>query len=478
MAAARQPPTASGPPPARPRARWRRTAGRLLILATLALVVRTWLVQGLFVPFQVASGSMADMLYGPHRQVICAECGHRFACASDLQPVRPRAICPNCDSRQNDLAAQPDVVGDRLLVDKLTYSLRPPRRWELAAFRHPHEPGRILVKRVVGLPGESVQVRDGEVYIDGRLQRKSLFAQRAVAVLVHDANHPPPKDLPPRWDDDQAGAGWGSADGRFVHPSTPGATSIHWLTYHHWRRTPGLADPIQEGPLVNSRGYNQTRLPRAENVHPVPDVMLSFHLVRVSGQGQLLAWASDGRDTFQVRMEPTQGGGYEVRHNGRSVGLDGPRKMPPWKDDLHVEVSLVDRQFLLAFDERPAVVYPYEETAPAVRPPSEPLAIGSRGLGVELRDLRVYRDVYYTHPVGGKGRWGLEEPFVLGPEEYFVLGDNSPISEDSRTWPEGPAVPRHALIGRPCLIHFPARHLALGRWHIQVPDASRIGYIR
>jgi len=477
MAAARQPPTAPGPGPATARAQWRRTAGRLLVLATVALVGRTWLVQGLFLPFQVASGSMADTLHGPHRQVLCGECGHRFACATDVRPASPRAVCPNCDARENDLAAQPDVVGDRLLVDKLTYSLRGPRRWELAAFRHPHEPGRIVVKRVVGLPGESVQIRDGEVYADGRLQRKSLFAQRALAVLVHDANHPPPRDLPPRWDVDEAGAGWASAHGRFAHPSIPGETSIHWLTYRHWRRTPGLAEPIREAPIVNFRGYNQTRLQRAENVHPVADVMLSFHLVRASGEGQLLARASDGRDTFQVRMEPTAGG-FEVRRNGRPVGLDGPRNVPPWKDDLHVEVSLVDHQFLVAFDGHPALVYPFEPSGPRVKPPSRPLAIGSRGLEVELCDLRVYRDVYYTHPVGVKGRWGLDEPFPLGPGEYFVLGDNSPISEDSRTWPEGPAVPRHALIGKPCLLHFPARHLALGRWQIQVPDAGRIGYIR
>jgi len=477
MAAARQLPTASGPRPPRARYRWRRTAGRLLLLAMVALVLRTWLVQGLFIPFHVVSGSMADTLRGPHREVICAECGHRFACASDLRAVSPRAVCPNCDCRENDLAGQPDVDGDRVLVDKLTYSLRPPRRWELVAFRHPREPSRILVKRVVGLPGESVRIRDGEVYVDGKLQRKSLLEQRALAVLVHDANHPPPSGLPPRWDDDLAGAGWGSADGRFAHPSIPGETSIHWLTYRHWRRTPGLTDPTQEAPIANYRGYNQTRPQRAENVHPVADVMLSFRLVRALGEGQLLVWATDGRDTFQVRMEPPQGG-YEVRRNGRPVGRDGPRKMPPWKEGLHVEVSLVDRQFLLAFDGHPAVVYPYEPTGPPVKPPSGPLAVGSRGLGVELRDLRVYRDVYYTHPVGVKGRWALEEPFRLGPDEHFVLGDNSPVSEDSRTWPERPAVPRRVLIGKPFLTHFPARRLALGRWHIQVPDAGRIGYIR
>jgi signal peptidase I len=205
--------------------------------------------------------------------------------------------------------------------------------------------------------------------------------------------------------------------------------------------------------------------------------MLSFRLARAFGEGQLVVKATDGREEFLVRMEPRRSL-YEVHRNGQPVGPGGRRRMPAWTGDLQVEVSLFDRQFVLAFDGHSAVVHPYEATEPVGKPTPRPLAIGSQGLGVELRDLRVYRDVYYTHPVGVKGRWGLDEPFHLGPDEYFVLGDNSPVSEDSRTWPHGPAVPAQALVGRPLLVHFPAEHLDLGLWDIQVPDPGRIRYIR
>lgn len=46
---------------------------------------------------------------------------------------------------------------------------RPPARGSVAVVEHPHRPGFWMVKRVVGLPGERVDLRDGRVSIDGRL---------------------------------------------------------------------------------------------------------------------------------------------------------------------------------------------------------------------------------------------------------------------------------------------------------------------
>jgi signal peptidase I len=56
-------------------------------------------------------------------------------------------------------------VGDRLLVDRLVFEWRDPRRWEVVVFRGPD--GIAYVKRIAGLPGETVQVVDGGVEING-----------------------------------------------------------------------------------------------------------------------------------------------------------------------------------------------------------------------------------------------------------------------------------------------------------------------
>ncbi len=64
-------------------------------------------------------------------------------------------------------------VGDRLLVNKLSYHFHSPRRGDIVVFKKPADdttPGITdLVKRVVGLPGETISARDGQVYINGRL---------------------------------------------------------------------------------------------------------------------------------------------------------------------------------------------------------------------------------------------------------------------------------------------------------------------
>ena len=462
------------------RSRLRHTVERLLVVLLAALVLRTWYFEGLFVPLKVSSGSMAGTLSGLHREMVCGDCGHRFDCGSDVRPVSSRAVCPNCGYARNDLGVPPDIAGDRLLVHKSIFAIRLPRRWEVVAFRHPHQPGKVCVKRAIGLPGESVRIRDGDVYVDGEIQRKPPARHRAMAVLVYDANFPPGRDpsMPPRWEDDGPGSGWGSANGRFAHASTPGEESIDWLTYRHWVRLPGADGKVREAPITNQCGYNQTPSARAENVHPVGDVLLSFRLVRAFGQGRLLVELTDGREQFRVRIDPRRRC-YEVLRGGRPLDPSGREKpLPQWTDELLVEASLFDRQLLLAFDGRRAVAYRYAAAEAGPNPTSRPLAIGSQGLGVEIRDLRVYRDVYYTGPPGLDGRWGLDEPVRLGKDEYFVLGDNSTISRDSRTWPEGPAVPARLLIGRPFVVHFPSRPIDLGRWHFQVPDPGEIRYIR
>lgn len=454
---------------------------RLALVLVAVLAWRTWYLEGLIAPCPVSSGSMAETLLGTHREVTCGDCGHRFVCGAELRPVRFRAICPNCGYADNHPQAQPILAGDRLLIDKSIFQFRRPRRWEVVAFRHPEHASRTVVKRVVGLPGESIQIRHGDVYVNGQIQRKTLRQQRALALLVHQADCQPSLDpVPPaRWRGGKQSR-WIPAGGRFVYPRIPGKRAHDdWLVYGHWRRVAGRPGRVRRCPVADLSSYNQTRPRRDEEVHPVGDLLLSLRLVRTLGRGRLLIRVSDGAEEFRVRIEPGgDGHQYEVLRNRRPVpGASG--RLPPLGEGLRVEVSLFDRQFLLAFDRRPVVTLPYEPSRGLRQPSPRPLAIGSQGgLEVEICDLRVWRDVYYTHPIGVQGRWGLDEPVRLAEDEYFVLGDNSPVSEDSRTWPGGPGVPARLLVGKPLLVVFPARPMSLGGWKFQVPDPAKIRYIR
>ena len=57
--------------------------------------------------------------------------------------------------------------GDNLIVDKLSYHFREPERFEIIVFPYRHKENTYYIKRIIGLPGETVQVKDGYVYING-----------------------------------------------------------------------------------------------------------------------------------------------------------------------------------------------------------------------------------------------------------------------------------------------------------------------
>ena len=67
--------------------------------------------------------------------------------------------------------------GDNLLVDKLTYRFRDPKRYEIVVFPYKYEENTYYIKRIIGLPGETVQVKNGEVYIDGEILGEDYGAE-------------------------------------------------------------------------------------------------------------------------------------------------------------------------------------------------------------------------------------------------------------------------------------------------------------
>lgn len=66
--------------------------------------------------------------------------------------------------------------GDVVLINRIVYDARKPKRGEIIAFRpNGNENAHYCIKRVVGLPGETVQIKDGKVYIDGKVQKKNIY---------------------------------------------------------------------------------------------------------------------------------------------------------------------------------------------------------------------------------------------------------------------------------------------------------------
>lgn len=69
--------------------------------------------------------------------------------------------------------------GDYLIIDELTYRFRQPERGEVIVFRFPKNEKNFFIKRVIGLPGETVKIQDGQVTIINNENPSGLILQEA-----------------------------------------------------------------------------------------------------------------------------------------------------------------------------------------------------------------------------------------------------------------------------------------------------------
>lgn len=59
------------------------------------------------------------------------------------------------------------MTGDRIFGNRLAYINKDPQRFDIVIFKYPDDETQLFIKRVIGLPGETVEIMDGKVYIDG-----------------------------------------------------------------------------------------------------------------------------------------------------------------------------------------------------------------------------------------------------------------------------------------------------------------------
>jgi signal peptidase I len=418
---------------------------RSLLIFVLGLlvglaVVRVFCWQGIFVPHLIASGSMVPTLRGAHFAVVCQDCSFFFRCDATSSPESGKAVCPNCGFPDNALTEQQfRLRGQRVVIDRFPYLLRMPRRWELVAFHDPQVPESKAVKRVVGLPGETVVIRQGDLFVNGRILRRPIDVQRSMTVLVHDDAFRPARtnNLPPRWDAEQEQSGWESNSTSYHFLPTAEVGQIDWLTYRNWRCFVSPFARSEETPVRDHYGYNQNA--SRGKLHDVTDLMLSCR-VRWSRPSRLWLSLRNGRDTFEVELDR----GHSTATIRRDdVVIDN--RHCPLTDVCQLEFGICDRQVFLTVNRHVTIRIDFEPSDRQRRPVTRPLAVGGQGGELMIGELKVYRDVYYLEPHGWGQNWTMRTQ--SGGREILVLGDNVPISRDSRRW-KSPGLSHKSLIGR------------------------------
>jgi signal peptidase I len=452
----------------------------LITAFILAFVFRAFVMEA----FRIPTGSMADTLKGAHFRLRCTQCGYRFdhgftpsyysmpedTIPSGRVPLRPQVRCPSCGFRPPANEPAPVANGDRILVLKCIYQFLEPHRWDVVVFKNPVNPAENYIKRLIGLPGDTVEVIDGDVYINGLIARKPPEIQKELWMPIYDNDFQP------------------------VHPNERGGFSGHrWAPPFHlegsaWKIPDDnptqlrLDCPPQEtsvltygAPWANGFGityaYNEEahygRLPACG------DLMYRFYVrpeapaeresqigVTLSKRGsEYKAWIDFHGQMTIARVC----GGQETILERKIVPA------PPSGTFTPVKFANVDHRLLFAVGENELIV-DLGRAPDALGPnSSEPPRAEIFGSGkLTLAHIALFRDIYYTSEGQGSGRAVEGKPFTLNADEFFVLGDNSPNSEDGRWWPEprvasrgrqpprAGVVPRYYLVGKALFVYWPS----------------------
>jgi len=336
--------------------------------------------------------------------------------------------------------------GDKVLVFKKTFAFREPRRWEIVVFRRENEPG-IYVKRLVGMPGETLQIVDGDVLIDGRIETKPWHVQEEMLLPVYGGSLQR-EDLLGFW---EAWGGEFEADGSAVRVE-PG-------TVVRWRSRTDVHDSFVDDAGNWVMGANH-----------VGDLVLDVELKAQGDAGRVRLGLAREADAFTLEL-PVGSGEARLRMRGESVdagegnGADievpipGLEPLPPGVG-TRLRFANIDRVVHIFMNEKELKSIPYRPTptVPDGHRRNEAF-LEVDGAGAEITRLILSRDIYYT----ADGGCGTEEPMVIprdpdrSRDRFFLLGDNSARSYDSRFWGDWyeATIPHSHLIGTPVLIFWP-----------------------
>ena len=474
----------------------------LITAFILAFVFRAFVMEA----FRIPTGSMADTLKGAHFRLRCRQCGYQYdygfspssyGMSEDTIPSRgarlPQTQCPSCGYRQHPGLVMPVANGDRILVLKCLYQFFEPKRWDVIVFKNPQEPDINYIKRLIGLPGETVHIIDGDVYINGQIARKPPKVQNELWMPVYDNDFQPVDKYTPLY----GGRKW---EQPFSYSSfSQWRTDESSPTVFYLDSSPDQISSLAYDPKIGSDfrvTYAYNNITKYGSMPYCSDLMVRFYSQAAEPKGCIGISLSKYQTTYKAWIDFTgdivitktemDGGPVELARNSVEQPAENLARR------TLVKFANVDHQLIFEYGDEKLTcdLGRGVENAGPVRAIIKPRAeiFGSGKL--TLSHVAVFRDIHYTSDNNGYQGRAIKEPFVLNNDEFFVLGDNSPNSEDCRWWRNNGIsnkglppyrsgiVPRDYLVGKALFVYWPSGFRPFSRFPFGIiPNVGQMRFI-
>jgi signal peptidase I len=476
----------------------------LITAFILAFVFRAFVMEA----FRIPTGSMADTLMGAHFRLACPQCGYhyeygfipeRYRLQRDTVPLSPqkpmRTRCPSCGNEQWGGEARKVSNGDRILVLKCLYQFFEPKRWDVVVFKNPTEPRINYIKRLVGKPGETVEIIDGDIYINGQIERKPTRVQNELWTTVYDNDYQPvrPSD--------------GSFNGRSWQQPFNMAGSL-WKndevgkTIFHLDSEPGDENTIVYDTTAGNNfraGYAYNDFQTQSGLPFCSDLRVRLYATLSKEGGHIGIAISKYESKYRASVDFAGKMVISKIFEGReSVLASGQIGGLPVDKPIYISFANVDHHLIFEAGSEKLIfdIGRKSDSAGERKTDIEP-KVEIFGSGkMTLLHVAVFRDIHYTGSRFGNGvidgRAAEGNPLKLKDDQFFVLGDNSPNSEDGRWWDsegignnglryEAGIVPRDYLVGKAVFVYWPSGfQCELGRFKsifAIIPDIGQMRFI-
>ena len=357
---------------------------------------------------------------------------------------------------------QPTLMGssvagvfDRIVVDKLRYEIVEPKRWDITVFRYPIARNQNYVKRMVGMPGDKLRITGGNIYRvvgadaarpeDLEIERKPDMVQDALWKELFPARYylsGGGKVL-----DYFSGRGgrWSEKEMTLTARPSNDRTPVS-LTFTD-RIHGGLVNQVYDGyPTSTAQKMRREGMGNPDLLRAVQDARMSFTLTPQKAPREVqieVAVHHAGGSLYRFRFELAGGKGRLVV----LVGGDEKKASPefeaevPAGESTHLGFAHVDDR-CIAYLDGSEVAHLDCGDFKTIRPMIAQSGAGSGrvivkasvtgGGSVEIADVVVERDLHYL-PSTMPGK-PLVQVIEVPEGHYFMLGDNTLQSVDSRDW--------------------------------------------